>query len=152
MADIADNVFALNKLTKFKLPLSGHVEVEITEQGVMTRASAELSTASGRLDFPKYISQPVLIDEGLLRFDFEPETGEIVIANSAIFIEGMRSELQGRIQPKRAEDGRLTALGLNLRIKNVVVDATQSDKKGPALDRIEFVGTRRCRACRCSGR
>ncbi|MGI9356562.1 MAG: DUF3971 domain-containing protein, partial [Rhizobiaceae bacterium] len=140
LSDIADDIFALNRLTQAKLPLSGHVEVEITEKGIMTRASAELSTASGRLDFPNYISKPILIDEGLLRFDYEPETGDVVIANSAIFIEGMRNDLQGRIQPKRAEDGRLTAVGIDLKVQNAKVENTQLAKPTMALDRIEFRG------------
>ncbi|NNE23178.1 MAG: hypothetical protein HKN11_11275 [Rhizobiales bacterium] len=140
VADIADDIFALNRLTQVKLPLSGHVEVEITEQGVMTRASAELSTAKGRLDFPQYISKPILIDEGLLRFDYEPETGDFVIANSAIFIEGMRSDLQGRIQPKRTEDGRLTAFGIDLKVANQYVGSSQTANQAVTLDRIEFRG------------
>lgn len=139
-ADIADHIFALNRLTQVKLPLSGHVEVEITEDGVMTRASAELSTAKGRLDFPKYISKPILIDEGLLRFDYEPETGDVVIANSAIFIEGMRSDLQGRIQPQRTEDGRLRALGIDLKVGNHIVSSSEGSSETVTLDRIEFRG------------
>ena len=140
-ADIADDVFALSQLAQVKLPLSGHVEFELTEDGVMTKASAELSTKKGRLDFPKYISKPVLIDEGLLRFDLEPETGAIVIGNSAIFVEGVRSDLRGRLQPRRAADGRLTGIHANLRVSNVDLNPAAADQEPLALDRIEFSGT-----------
>ncbi|MGI9463693.1 MAG: DUF3971 domain-containing protein, partial [Aestuariivirgaceae bacterium] len=139
-ADIADDVFALSQLAQVKLPLSGHIEVELTETGVVTKASAELSTSEGRLDFPQYISKPVLIDEGLLRFDYEPDSGDVVIGNSAIFVDGVRSDLQGRIQPIRSAQGQLDALRMNLQVRNVNIRSDAGAEAQPSIDRIEFTG------------
>jgi hypothetical protein len=65
-AEIADDVFALSRLAQVKLPLSGHAEVEFTRKGVLTAATAELTAAAGRVGFPGYIADPILIDEGLI--------------------------------------------------------------------------------------
>ncbi len=139
-ADIADDVFALSQLTKFNVPLSGHAEFELTENGIVTKASAELSSKAGRVEFPGFISEPLIIDEGLLRFDYEPASGDVVIGNSAIFVGGHQTELQGRLQPRRAADGRLDALRIILRAHNVSMDAAGDDTASRTFDQVDFTG------------
>lgn len=139
-ADIGDDIFALSQLTQVKIPLSGHAEFELTENGIVTRGSAELSSKSGRIDFPDYVSEPLLIDEGLLRFDYEPQTGDVVIGNSAIFIGGRQAELEGRVQPVRSEDGNLEAVRFVLRGHNVSMDASGDDEAPLSFDQIDFSG------------
>jgi len=139
-AEIARDVFALSELAQVRLPLSGHVEAEFTRDGVMTGASAEFSAAAGRVGFPGYISEPIIIDEGLVRLDFDPKSGDIVIGNSAIFVGGSQAQLSGRISPVRNDKGRLSGLGIVLDASNVAIDATGSIKNPAMFDSVKFNG------------
>ena len=139
-SEIAKDVFALSQLAQVQLPLSGHVEAEFTKTGKMTKASAELSAAAGRVGFPEYISQPIIIDEGLVRLDFDPKTGDIVIGNSAIFVGGSQAELVGRISPIRNKLGKMTDIAIKLNSKNVAIDATGSVKNPVVFDTVKFDG------------
>ncbi len=139
-ADISDEVFALSQLAQVRLPLSGHAEVEFTDTGVLTKASAELTVAAGIVGFPDYISEPIIVDEGLLRFDYEPSTGDIVIGNSAIFVGGSQAQLDGRIEPVRDKDGRLKSLRLSINAHNVAIDAQGAVKNPFIFDNIKFTG------------
>lgn len=138
-ADIADDVFALSRLAQVRLPLSGHAEVEFAK-GVVTRASAELTASAGEVGFPDYISEPLIIDEGLLRFDYQPDSGDIVIGESAIFIGGVPTRLAGRIQPVRSETGKLAAIGFALSATAAETGAPATTDEPPALDRVEVRG------------
>ena len=139
-AELARDVFALSQLAQVQLPLSGHVEAEFTRQGVMTNASAEFSASAGRVGFPGYISEPIIIDEGLLRLDFDPQTGDIVIGNSAIFVGGSQAQLTGRIKPIRNEKGRLSAIGIKLNARNVAIDTAGTVKSPVMFETIKFDG------------
>ena len=139
-AELARDVFALSELAQVQLPLSGHVEAEFTRDGKMTRASAEFSAAAGKVGFPGYISEPIIIDEGLVRLDFDPETGDIVIGNSAIFVGGSQAQLAGRIRPVRNDKGRLSALGIILNASNVAIDAAGTVKNPAMFNSVKFDG------------
>ncbi len=139
-ADISDQVFALSQLAQVRLPLSGHAEVEFTDTGRLTKASAELTVAAGVVGFPGYISDPIVVDEGLLRFDYQPSTGDIVIGNSAIFVGGSQAQLDGRIKPVRDKDGRLKSFDLSLNAHNVAIDAQGAVKNPFIFDNIKFIG------------
>ncbi len=139
-AEIARDVFALSQLAQVQIPLSGHVEAEFTREGKMTRASAEFAAAAGRVGFPGYISEPIIIDEGSLRLDFDPETGDIVIGDSAIFIGGSTAQLSGRLKPIRNAEGRLSAIGIILKANNVAIDAAGTIKNPAMFDAVKFDG------------
>ena len=139
-ADISEQVFALSQLAQVRLPLSGHAEVEFTDTGQLTKASAELTVAAGVVGFPGYISDPIVVDEGLLRFDYQPATGDIVIGNSAIFVGGSQAQLDGRIKPVRDKDGRLQSLSLSINAHNVAIDAQGAVKNPFIFDNIKFTG------------
>ncbi|VAV91245.1 hypothetical protein MNBD_ALPHA08-381 [hydrothermal vent metagenome] len=139
-AEIARDVFALSQLAQVQIPLSGHVEAEFTRTGKMTRASAEFSAAAGRVGFPGYISEPIIIDEGSLRLDFDPDTGDIVIGDSAIFIGGSTAQLSGRLKPVRNEKGRLSAVGIVLNAKNVAIDTAGTVKDPVMFNSVKFDG------------
>lgn len=139
-AELARDVFALSELAQVKLPLSGHVEAEFTREGKMTQVSAEFSAAAGRVGFPGYISQPIIIDEGLLRLDLDPATGDIVIGNSAIFVGGSQAQLTGRVKPVRDQNGRLAALDIVLNANNVRIDASGTVKNPAMFDTVRFDG------------
>ncbi|MFO0991962.1 MAG: DUF3971 domain-containing protein [Hyphomicrobiales bacterium] len=139
-ANIADQIFALSKFAQVQLPLSGHAEVELQSDGTIINASAELSAAAGRVGLPGYISEPILIDEGSVRLDFDPTTGGIVINNSSVLIGGSRADLTGRIDPERSGDGKLQALKLALKARNVSIDPDGTLKQVIPIDRIDFEG------------
>lgn len=139
-ASVSDEIFALAQFAKVDVPLSGHAEIEISDAGVMTSASAEFAAAAGVVGLPGYIAQPIVIDEGALRVDYDAPTGGFKIVDSIILVGGSRAELTGRLDPVRASDGRLTDLKIDLKATNVSVD-TQGTVKNPVLvDRIEFLG------------
>ncbi len=139
-AELARDVFALSEFAQVQLPLSGHVEAEFTRQGKMTKASAEFSAAAGRVGFPRYISEPIIIDEGLLRLDFDPANGDIVIGNSVIFVGGSQAQLSGRIKPIRNDKGRLSAIGIKLNASNVAIDTSGTVKNPVMFDSVRFDG------------
>jgi hypothetical protein len=139
-ANVSDEIFALAQFAKVDVPLSGHAEIEISDLGVITSASAEFAAAAGVVGLPGYIAQPIVIDEGALRVDYDTPTGGFKIVDSIILVGGSRAELTGRLDPVRASDGRLTDLKIDLKATNVSVD-TQGTVKNPVLvDRIEFLG------------
>lgn len=139
-ADLSDEVFALTQFAQMRLPLSGHAEVEFTDTGVVTKASAELTAAAGKVGFPDYVSEPLLIDEGLLRFDYDPATGDVLIGDSAIFIGGSQAQLSGRIQSLRDDGGRLKALKLAINARNVAIDAEGAVKNPLLFEQVDFTG------------
>ena len=142
-ADIAEDVFALSQLAQVRLPLSGQADVEFTRDGKMIAASATLNAAAGRVGFPDYISEPVLIDEGLVRLEFEPESGHLVLGESVVYIAGKPTRLTGRVEPVRGDAGsqRLTAIKFAFSGGKPAEEGEAPDEAAaPALDRIEVRG------------
>ena len=139
-ANVADQIFALSKFAQVQLPLSGHAEFEVLSDGTIIKASAELSAAAGRVGLPGYISEPILIDEGSVRLDFDPTNGGVVISNSSILVGGSRADLTGRIDPNRSPEGKLQALKFALNARNVSIDPEGTFKQVIPIDRIDFVG------------
>ena len=146
-AEFARNVFALSRLAQMNLPLSGHVEAEFSSDGRMLKASAELSAGRGMVGFPGYIAKPVSVREGLVRVDYEPESGDFVISPSVILINGGAAELKGRISPMKNEQGRVRALKLALELSRG--DLGRPRRKGELIiDHLTFRGTARIDAAR----
>ena len=140
-ANISDEIFALAQLARFRIPLSGQAEMEISDQGLVTKASAEFSAAAGQVGLPDYLAEPIIVDEGSLRADYDPATGGIVITDSTLLVGGSRAQITGNVQPVRSADGRLSALKISLNARNVAID-TQGTVVAPvSVDRIDFVGT-----------
>lgn len=148
IADLADDVFALSQLAQVKLPLSGQAEFEITENAQILKASAELSAAAGQVGFPGYISAPLIVDEGLLRLDYDPATGGIAIGDSIILVGGSQAQLSGKIDPVREADGRLTDLKIAISARNLSLDTAGTVKDALAIDQVDFRGIASVRAAR----
>jgi hypothetical protein len=138
-ADIADEVFALSQLAQVKLPLSGHAEIEFAEGGKILRGSAELTARAGRVGFPNYLADPILIDEGQIRVDYDSDSGGLVIGNSSLLVDGRKAQLSGRVDPRRDAAGRLEAYAVALNAKNINMDAF-AGSHGLSLDSIDFKG------------
>lgn len=139
-ANISDQIFALSQLARVRVPLSGHAEIEMTDAGAITKASAEFAAAAGEVGLPDYLAQPIAVQEGSLRADYDPATGGFVIADSVLVAGGARSELTGGILPVRSADGRLVALKIDLKARNTDTAGSDATVAG-GVDRIDFSGT-----------
>jgi Protein of unknown function/AsmA-like C-terminal region len=138
-ADLSDKVFALHRLAQVRFPLSGKAEFEFTDEGVITRATAELTASRGIVGFPGYIADPIAIEEGLLRFDLDPVSGTVLISDSTLGLGGTQTQLEGKIVPQRLDDGRLSALDISLMAKNLSM-ASSGQKGGLQFERVELQG------------
>jgi hypothetical protein len=136
-ANVADKIYGLSQFAKLTTPLSGHVEIQQSSDGKLTAASAEMTMSSGAINLPDYFAEPVAIDNGTLEVKFKPETGNFSLDNSTLTLAGNKTNVDGELVPIRSDDGRLTAIGINLK-------AAAATKGGDVLnghvDRIEFSG------------
>ena len=139
-ANISDKIFALSQLARVKLPLSGQAEIEVSDRGVITKASAQFSAAAGEVGLPDYFSDPIIVDEGSLRATYDPATGGVRIADSVLLVGGSRAELTGNILPVRGAGGRLSALQIDLEAQNVAIDAQGTIKSAVLVDSVKFSG------------
>ncbi len=139
-ANISDEIFALSQLARVKVPLSGQVEMEVTDQGLVTRATGEFIAAAGEVGLPDYLAEPLIIDEGSLRADYDPVTGSIVITDSLLLVGSSRAQLKGSLLPERSPEGRLTALRIMLEARNLAIDAQGTVTSPVAVDQVRFTG------------
>lgn len=139
-ANVADKIFALSQIARMNMPLSGHADMEISDEGVVLKASAELSAAAGVVDLPDYFANPIVVDEGALRVDYEAATGAFNIVDSILLMGGTRVELGGRVTPLRDPQGRLTDVDIVVKASNVSVDTQGTVKEPVIVDRVEFTG------------
>lgn len=95
-ANISDEIFALAQLARFKVPLSGHAELEISDSGLVSKASAEFVAAAGEVGFPDYLAEPLIVDEGSLRADYDPVTGGVVITDLQLLVGSSRAQITGK--------------------------------------------------------
>jgi hypothetical protein len=139
-ANVAQKIFALAQFARVNVPLAGHADIEVTDQGIVTAASAEFLASAGVVSLPEYIAQPIVIDEGSLKVDYDVSNGGFKIVDSIILVGGSRAELTGRVDPIREQDGKLTNLKIDIKATNISVD-TQGTVKNPVLvDKVEFLG------------
>jgi len=139
-ANISDEIFALSQLARVKVPLSGQVEMEITDQGLITKATGEFVASAGEVDLPDYLAEPLIVDEGSLRADYDPVTGSIIITDSTLLVGGSRAQLKGSLLPERNAEGRLTALRIMLEARNVAIDAQGTVTSPVTVDQVRFTG------------
>jgi Protein of unknown function/AsmA-like C-terminal region len=140
LANVADKIFALSQFAKVKFPLSGHIDFEASEAGLIETANADLSVGAGEMNLPDYLAQPIVVDEGNLRVNYEATTGKFNIGNSSVLVSGQRADISGNILPVRSAGGKLTAVNIELKAKNVKINAAENLKHSLLVDRIEFVG------------
>ncbi len=139
-ANVADKIFGLSQVAKLNMPFSGHAEMEVGDDGIVQKASAELSAAAGVLDLPDYFASPIVIDEGALRVDYEAATGAFNIVDSILLVGGSRAELTGRVNPVRDAVGRLSDIEFRLKASNVSVDTQGTVREPVIVDKVEFTG------------
>ena len=139
-ANVADEIYALSQFAKLRMPFAGHFEMEMSAAGVLNRADGELVAAAGEINLPDFLAKPILVDEGSVRLSYKNSEDMIRIVDSSILVGGSRAELTGEVVPRRAEGGKLKALGISLLARNVSVDAQGTIKDPVDVDRIEFKG------------
>lgn len=139
-ANISDEIFALSQLARVKVPLAGQVEMEVTDTGLITKASGEFIASAGEVGLPDYLAEPLIVDEGSLRADYDPVTGSIVITDSTLLVGSSRAQLKGSLMPERNAEGRLTALRIMLEARNVAIDAQGTIRSPVAVDQVRFTG------------
>lgn len=139
-ANVADEIFALSQLARVKVPLAGQVDMEVTGTGLITKATGEFIASAGAVAFPDYLAEPLIVDEGSLRADYDPVTGSIVITDATLLVGSSRAQLTGSLLPERDADGRLTGLKIGLAARNVAIDTQGTIKSPVAVDRVDFIG------------
>lgn len=140
-AHVAGRVFALARLAEVNLPLSGEVRVELSDDGTVNKAEAVFTAAAGHVNFPDFISKPILVDEGVLQLSYEPQSGDIVIGDSAVYIGGSQAALTGRLTPVVGDDRQLEALGIALHARELSPDTGRPASDALAIDRMDLEGT-----------
>lgn len=139
-AKISDQIYAFSKLARVDVPLSGRVDMEISDTGRVIRAVGEFNAAAGVVELPDYLAGKLNVDEGSLFAEYEPATGSIKIANSTLLIGSSQAQMTGRLSPERSPDGRLTAIDISLGARNATIDAQGSIKNPVTVDQVIFQG------------
>ena len=139
-ANISEKIFALAQFARVKVPLSGHAEMDISQEGVLTKASMEFAAAAGQIGLPEYVSEPIDIDEGSFHADYDPATGGVIIRDSSLLIGGSRAELSGGFEPVRTSEGRLTSINISLSARSTNVGGSGAAASPVMIDQIEFRG------------
>jgi len=139
-AKISDQIYAFSKLARVDVPLSGRVDMEMTDTGLVTRAVGEFTAAAGVVDLPEYLAGRLNVDEGSLRAEYEPKSGSIRITDSTLLIGSSHAQMTGRLSPERTPDGRLTAIDISLGARNAAIDAQGSIRNPVTIDQVIFQG------------
>ncbi len=139
-AKISDQIYAFSKLARVDVPLSGRVDMEVSDTGRVIRAVGEFAAAAGVVELPDYLAGKLNVDEGSLFAEYEPATGSIKIANSTLLIGSSQAQMSGRLSPVRSPDGRLTAIDISLGARNATIDAQGSIKNPVTVDQVIFEG------------
>lgn len=139
-AKISDQIYAFSKLARVDVPLSGRVDMEVSDTGRVIRAVGEFTAAAGVVELPDYLAGKLNVDEGSLFAEYEPATGSIRIDNSTLLIGSSQAQMSGRLSPVRSPDGRLTAIDISLGARNATIDAQGSIKNPVTVDQVIFQG------------
>jgi hypothetical protein len=140
-AKVAEKVFALSQFARVNIPFSGHLELEASEAGEISKATGQLFAAAGQVDLPDYLAKAIVVDEGTIRLSYDGPGQPLKILESSILMGGSRADMKGSVTPKQDAQGRLIALGFDLTADNVAVD-TQGTVKDPVfIDRVAFSGS-----------
>ena len=139
-AEMSKLVFALSNLAKVQIPLSGEANFEFDNKGTLIDAKASFAAGAGLVGFPGFITESILVDEGTLRLNYEPDTGDIVIEDSAIYVGGSRASLNGRFSPLTNEAGQMVSWRYRLSARNVSLDTEGTLRDPLAIDEFDVRG------------
>jgi hypothetical protein len=139
-AEMSDLIFALSNLAKVQVPLNGEAHFEFDEKGVLLDAKASFDAGAGLVGFPGFITESVLVDEGALQLAFEPDSGDIVLEDSSIYVGGSRASLNGRFSPLYNDTGRLVSWRYRMSARNVSLDTQGTFRNLLAIDSFDIRG------------
>lgn len=144
-ASLARKVPILSAVAQMRTPLSGEVRLEVKRDGTVLDANATLTAKAGYVDFPGFISRPLLVDEGGIKLTYEPEDNTVILQDSTLFIGGIQSLLRGKFELVHGGDGKLETVRYNFAAKSlqtasvkpddVVIDAFLLQGKADVADR-----------------
>jgi len=83
-AKISDQIYAFSKLARVDVPLSGRVDMEMTDSGLVTRAVGEFTAAAGVVEPPEYLAGKLDVHAGSLRAEYAPATHRIALTDSPL--------------------------------------------------------------------
>jgi len=139
-AEMSELIFALSNLAKVQVPLSGEARFEFDRTGALLSANAAFAAGAGLVGFPGFITESLLVDEGTIRLNYVPDSGDIVIEDSSIHVGGSQASLKGRFSPLRNDNGSLVSWRYQLAATNLSLD-TEGTRRNPlAVDRFEMRG------------
>jgi hypothetical protein len=138
--DVARKMFSFNELANIDLPMSGEVQLDVSDKGVILKAGGVLALKAGKVSFPGYIADPVLIDEGQLRLAYEPQTGHMVINDSTVVIRGAEARFRGRVAPVRDEQHKVVAARIELDARDLNIDTPNAGDGGSKIDEFKLRG------------
>lgn len=139
-AHAAARIFSLSDLAEVKVPLSGEVHIALDGAGGIIKADGVLTTGAGHVDFPDFIARPVRIDGGVLHLFYEPETGKVIVRDSAISIEGSQTVLSGVLSPVHTSDGLLGSVAIDFHLRQADPHGGDAISDGPTIRRLDFKG------------
>lgn len=140
-ANLSRKIFLLSDLAKVRLPLSGRLDVEMSGDGTLKSANAELSAATGQVNFPDFLSQPLQVIEGLLRLKWDPASKTVSINDSSLLVSGARASLSGQIVPHWGENNRVDTARFEIQSRSVPFEGINLPTRLGFIDRIDVVGT-----------
>ncbi len=139
-AEMSDLIFALSNLAKVQVPLNGEANFEFDSKGTLLEAKASFAAGAGLVGFPGFITESVLVDEGALQLTYEPDSGDIVLEDSSIYVGGSRASLNGRFSPMHNDTGKLVSWRYRMSARNVSLDTQGTFRNLLAIDSFDLRG------------
>lgn len=141
MANLSDEIFALSDFAKVTVPLSGQVQMDVGEDGKVTKAQGQFVASAGKVSFPEYFLRNVVVDEGTLDVAYDAADEALNIVKSSLLIGGSQVALRGVLKPQRDETGRMRSIDIQLDADNAKIDTQGNIKDAVVIDKIAFSGT-----------
>ena len=139
-ADIARKVPILSTLAQVRLPLSGRAQLAFDREGRVLAANAMLSAGAGIVDFPGFITEPIIIDSGELNVAFDPVSGDVTLDRSVVRVKGTKASVFGLFSPSRNAAGELQTVRIKLEAKTIADAAGAAPSRRVAIDTVLLEG------------
>ena len=121
------------------LPTTARAVAEFDPAGNVVSASGEMLFAAGRVEIPDYVNTPIVIREGILRLDHDPNTGEVRIRQGQFRLPAGRVKITGHVQLPWGRAGQ--DMAFDLRLVHQPDDAARTAGHSPLLRSIRARGS-----------
>jgi hypothetical protein len=139
-ADLSDEIFALSDFAKVTVPLSGQVQIDVSEEGRVTKAGGQFIASAGKVSFPDYFVRTFVVDEGTLDVVYDADREALNIVKSSLLIGGSQVALRGELKPVRDETGKTRSIAIRLDADNAKIDTQGTVKDAVLIEKISFQG------------